>query len=393
MDRSFGAILLLLSATNTMAETRSFRGPRIARSCPKLLPVNLPGVIDQLTRQAAIQSFDELKVQTRNCKDEKLVSDQVKAALATGLNCLSDKSKSTQAEARILKDLVTSPKAQITLQCETDESKRLPSDASGLAFDEGDAGFPGMYIRDRALGRDPARVQATLFHEMIHWTGFIHRFSFDTAYLASACCFEPQTPAGIIACGMLAQEPRPSISSADYLSRFAEVMVGIGLPQIALDSFALELKGCAGSRNPDCTTAVVAGIRQLKTENDFSGRVFEKIAEGLSTRTPRKKSSPPTPEDDLVSALTSCGLSLLQGADYPTFKARLKTLQEAIPKYFSDAAPGPGQYPNTAIELSEAANALQFYSIYIRGDKDAGGDARKDWEALQDLIDEQSARK
>ncbi len=90
--------------------------------------------------------------------------------------------------------------------------------------------FPSLYLVKELMARESANGRKTImFHEMLHWLGYVHDTEFDYAYLAEACCFGSNSEA----CAML--NSPPAVTDERYHEAFAKlVRSGKNSPIVAL---------------------------------------------------------------------------------------------------------------------------------------------------------------
>lgn len=160
--------------------------------------------------------------------------------LRNGLSCLSQLNPSGKMlAAKLLAFFEKKAARKAVIRCGqtgeiVEQGKKIKAltineDFAAHAFDHDSPHFPGLYLNldDEELKTDPRFPSSVIFHEMLHWLGYVHGEGIDVAYLAQSCCildpqFEYEKFAQKEACQLLRDQPQ--FTSEDYHRRFAKLM-------------------------------------------------------------------------------------------------------------------------------------------------------------------------
>ncbi len=218
------------------------------------------------------------------------VAKALEAGLQQGLRCLKAMGPARSSDiARLLSYLDPKLSAPVRIQCGVPgklaaRGARKPdgtfnpipisSDLNARALSAGDEDFPGVLLNVSSgeFLTEPGKLKGTLFHEMLHFLGYLHSESLDVPYLTDACCFAEGKGASPQACDLLKNDT--DYRSADYQTQFAEIMTGLGRPSVA----EYTTWNTAAKADPDKVNPLYAVSRKLAELNPKSQFRYQILA-------------------------------------------------------------------------------------------------------------------
>lgn len=183
-------------------------------------------------KNSVVLQHSKFRLKNLNCSTAVVqkISQEMPKALNLIEGCFSKYDRG--ADIKNLKTLLS--QKEINLQCAPDKKGALMR-----AHTEEDPLYPGLSIYGEQFKGDEEELKATLFHESIHWLGYLHHRDVDITYISEICCLEHASLDASMrdkACRLFRFKEKKDFFNTDYLKEFAEVMSAFGAKAVAVDS-------------------------------------------------------------------------------------------------------------------------------------------------------------
>jgi hypothetical protein len=169
---------------------------------------------------------------------EKALYSDLAQALRGGLSCMAKLGPERAADAlKLVAILNQNP----VIRCDDPSrpNSKIDAWASATSSRCNTADFPQIITNNKAeVWAAPSSARNTLFHEMIHWLGYLHFQNVDLAYLVPTCCFLEGTGGRAMnhACGMLRKYKSTDSSTFGYQKDLALLMRMLDLATVDVPS-------------------------------------------------------------------------------------------------------------------------------------------------------------
>lgn len=351
---SYAEVFPFLSSKELRIDTPSFpyKDPFLCHNEDSTsLPVD-PSPLDWIFKISQFKNNSMTSIELHQCSDFPNGENELilfyKNSLKKGLSCLMKmKSEETDKEVKLIIESLKNPKKPIQIYCgQPGQSLKIESKKvivgdyyKAKALSPPEAGSPGMIINQKAFFEsNRANNISTLFHETLHWTGARHSQTFDTPYIADACCFSEKLSPEIKkkACSLLQLQKRPSLYSEDYLIPFLEIMIADHNESIATDlvKTLLSKSLLMNPVSPEILSLFPKILETLNHSHSSSSVIFEKIILNFYPKLKDKiKLSPETQETkEVTNELSEVSAQLLEETDALSFQTTFDSLNEVFEK-------------------------------------------------------------